>query len=288
MRLRVLTVAVAVSLPFSVFPLQTASAAPDDGGYVLRPSTGPVGTWLTASDNTGTCRDAAHPDAHGMVLSTASPSGGRTLAREFGALDQNGEWQVRLQVPAATAPGDYAVLASCVESKESERAPFKVFRVEIFTVTAGPAVTEPAPDGTFQLSRTSGPAGTVVTVSDADGDCVVPAGAPAPQVEVQLLDQGAVATERWNLPANASFSVPLTIPANLAPAPRYAITVSCYTSAPDVAALNNGLEPYQYMSRTFAVTGPSGQGAAAAPTAAQPVANARPATAVAGQPRFTG
>ena len=253
MRLRVLTVAVAVavavSLPFSVFPLQTASAAPDDGGYVLRPSTGPVGTWLTASDNTGTCRDAAHPDAHGMVLSTASPSGGRTLAREFGALDQNGEWQVRLQVPAATAPGDYAVLASCVESKESERAPFKVFRVELFTVTAGPAVTEPAPDGTFQLSRTSGPAGAVVTVSDADGNCVVPAGAPAP---------------------------------------RYAITVSCYTSAPDVAALNNGLEPYQYMSRTFAVTGPSGQGAAAAPTAAQPVANARPATAVAGQPRFTG
>ncbi len=207
-------------------------------------------------------------------------------------------------MPADAAPGDYAVLAACFESRATNTAPFRVFRHEIFTVTPGPAVNTPAPDGTFQLSATSGPAGTVVTVSDADGDCVVPAGAPAPHVEVLLLDEGAVATERRDLPADGSFSVPLTIPANLKPAPSYGLVVQCVANAPGYQAPNDRLASYQYMTRTFAVTGPAGQAAVSSGTTAQPVATAqsaatsapaarpvataRPATAVAGQPRFTG
>ena len=281
MRLRVLTVALAVSLPFSFFPLQTAGAV-DRGDVVLQPATGPAGSWLTVSGHNAECLNPAYPNAHAQVLLVPSPAGGPALARARSPLDPGGDFQIRLRVPADTAPADLFVMAACFESRDTTDAPFTVVGpARTFTVTPGPAaVTEPVGDGAYSLTPVTGPFGKDITVtaSNADSECAPSGTAKDPFVFFTLKHRPTgetLAPGSTALTSTGAFSVTGTIFAGTKPG-RYDVLLGCYE---DQDALDASRPYYSFPTRTFTV--------AAASTTSTP-ARAQPATAVAGQPRFTG
>ncbi len=168
-----------------------------------------------------------------------------------------------------------------------------------------------AADGQYTLAPPTGLAGTVVTASDADGDCAVPAGATGAFAIFVIASSGGIVAEGdQDLSGNGAFSIPVTIPAST-PAGTYNVFLECYE---DDAAFDDDDPYFVFPDRTFTVTArpvapastapkpaapkpaaPAPAKAApakAAPAKAAPAkpapAKAKPATAVKAQPRFTG
>lgn len=152
-----------------------------------------------------------------------------------------------------------------------------------------------AGDGQYTLAPATGPAGTVVTASNADDDCAVPAESPDPFAIIVIASATAViADDDVDLVGTGAFSLSATIPAGT-PAGTYDVFVACF---PDRATFEDDEPFFDFPDRTFVVTAPvvTAPPAAAPPRPAAPAAarpapaapKAKPATAVKGQPRFTG
>ena len=160
-----------------------------------------------------------------------------------------------------------------------------------------------AADGQYLLAPASGPAGTTVTASDADGDCVVPTESADPfAILVIASDQALIADNDVDLVGTGAFTVSATIPAGT-PAGTYNVFVECYR---DRATFEADEPFFAFPDRTFTVTAPvvtapvvpappavspPRPAAPAAPAAARPAPaapKAKPASAVKAQPRFTG
>ena len=152
-----------------------------------------------------------------------------------------------------------------------------------------------AADGQYLLAPPSGPAGTVVTASDADGDCAVPVESADPFVIFVIAsDQGLLDDNDADLTSTGTFSVTATIPAGT-PAGTYNVFVECYR---DRETFQDDEPFFEFPDRTFVVTAPvvtappvvspprPAGPAAARPAPAAP--KAKPASAVKAQPRFTG
>ena len=152
-----------------------------------------------------------------------------------------------------------------------------------------------AADGQYLLAPPSGLAGTVVTASDADGDCAVPEGSPDPFVILVIAsDQALIADNDVDLVGTGAFTVSATIPAST-PAGTYDVFVACFA---DRATFEDDEPFFEFPDRTFVVTAPvvtappvvspprPAGPAAARPAPAAP--KAKPASAVKAQPRFTG
>ena len=144
-------------------------------------------------------------------------------------------------------------------------------------------------------------AGTVVTASDADGDCAVPVESADPFVIFVIAsDQGLLDDNDADLTSAGTFSLTATIPAGT-PAGTYNVFVECYR---DRATFEEDGPFFAFPERTFIVTAPvvtappvvspppvAGPPRPAAPAVARPAPaapKAKPATAVKAQPRFTG
>ena len=85
-----------------------------------------------------------------------------------------------------------------------------------------------AADGQYLLAPPSGPAGTVVTASDADGDCAVPVESADPFVIFVIAsDQGLLDDNDADLTSAGTFSLTATSPAGT-PAGTYNVFVECY------------------------------------------------------------
>ena len=152
-----------------------------------------------------------------------------------------------------------------------------------------------AEDGQYLLAPATGPAGTVVTASDADGDCAVPAESADPfAILVIASDSALIADNDVDLVGTGAFTVSATIPAGT-PAGTYDVFVACFA---DRATFEDEGPFFEFPDRTFVVTAPvvtappvASPPRPAAPAAASPAPvapKAKPASAVKGQPRFTG
>ncbi|HVM27754.1 MAG TPA: hypothetical protein VM433_08780 [Mycobacteriales bacterium] len=148
-----------------------------------------------------------------------------------------------------------------------------------------------APDQ-FEMTPTSGPAGTTVTVSDDEGECAPPEGSEDPFVAVVLFDPDdeAVTGNDASLEAAGNFSLTFTVPDD-APAGTYVVGVACFEGN------DEDEEPFfVFEEQEFTVTAAQQQPSPApeqtrtpAPEQTQtPSRQAPAATAVQGQPRFTG
>lgn len=153
-----------------------------------------------------------------------------------------------------------------------------------------------AADGQFILAPTSGPAGTVITVSDADGDCAeIPDGAQEPAAIAAIFGAGEepLAVNGADLGPNGAFSIRLTVPAGV-PAGPLDVIVLCFEGN------DEDEEPFfAFDERVFTVTAPvvtapvtprpapTTPAPAPAPTT-KAAPKAKPAAPVKAQPRFAG
>ena len=146
-------------------------------------------------------------------------------------------------------------------------------------------VAHAAPDQ-FEMSPTSGPAGTTVTVSDDEGECEPPETATDPYVAVILYDDqdDIVTGNDADLDETGNFTLTFTVPDD-AEAGEYGVAVACFEGNEEDE------EPFfVFEDQVFTVTA-TDEEPTPEPTTPQPQPTEEPApaaTAVDRQPTFTG